>query len=87
VIVSHRNILSNHALCMQAFPQSEQSVTVSWLPHYHDMGLIGGILYPLFFGGSSVLMPPWAFLQSPRRWLWALSEFGGAISLAPNSGA
>ena len=72
---------------MQAFPQSEQSVTVSWLPHYHDMGLIGGILYPLFFGGSSVLMPPWAFLQSPRRWLWALSEFGGAISLAPNSGA
>jgi acyl-CoA synthetase (AMP-forming)/AMP-acid ligase II/acyl carrier protein len=84
VIVSHRNILSNHALCMQACSQSEQSVTVSWLPHYHDMGLIGGILYSLYYGGSSVLMPPWAFLQSPRRWLRAISEFGGTISPAPN---
>jgi acyl transferase domain-containing protein/acyl-CoA synthetase (AMP-forming)/AMP-acid ligase II/acyl carrier protein len=84
VIVSHRNILSNHALCMQAFPQSEHSIAVSWLPHYHDMGLIGGILYPLYFGGSSVLMPPWAFLQSPRRWLRAITEFAGTISAAPN---
>jgi len=84
VIVTHSNILSNHRALMQACPQSEQSVGVSWLPHYHDMGLIGGLLYPLYFGGSCVLMPPWAFLQSPRRWLRAIGEFGGNITSAPN---
>ena len=84
VIVSHGNILHNESLIMAAFPQSERSVTVSWLPPYHDMGLIGGILYSLYYGGTSVLLPPWSFLQSPRRWLRAIGTFGGTISPAPN---
>jgi acyl transferase domain-containing protein/acyl-CoA synthetase (AMP-forming)/AMP-acid ligase II len=84
VVVSHGNILHNESLIMAAFPQTERSVTVSWLPPYHDMGLIGGILYGLYYGGTSVLLPPWSFLQSPRRWLRAIGTYGGTISPAPN---
>ncbi|HZN95381.1 MAG TPA: AMP-binding protein, partial [Myxococcales bacterium] len=84
VIVSHGNILHNQSLLLAAFPQSEQSVTVSWLPPYHDMGLLGGILYPLYYGGTAVLLPPLSFLQSPRRWLRAIGQYGGTTSPAPN---
>ncbi len=57
---------------------------VFWLPFFHDMGLIGGILEPLYVGGRSVLMSPRSFLQRPFRWLKGISDYGAIISGAPN---
>ena len=58
---------------------------MSWLPSYHDMGLIGAILEPLYVAGTrNILMAPAAFLQRPVRWLQAISRYGGTISGAPN---
>src|SRR4029453_16913453 len=59
-------------------------VVVSWLPIYHDMGLIGSLMQPLFLGGHCVLMSPAAFLEKPRRWLAAVTRFGAHGSVAPN---
>ena len=58
---------------------------VFWLPAYHDMGLIGGILTPLYMGGRSVLIAPTSFLQRPMRWLQAIHDYRTTISGAPNS--
>jgi acyl-CoA synthetase (AMP-forming)/AMP-acid ligase II len=57
---------------------------VSWLPQYHDMGLIAGILFPVFRGFPAVLMSPQDFLQKPARWLEAISRFRATISGGPN---
>jgi acyl-CoA synthetase (AMP-forming)/AMP-acid ligase II len=59
-------------------------VVVSWLPVFHDMGLIGMILQPVYVGCSAVLMSPGAFLQDPRRWLRAITRYNGTTSGAPN---
>jgi acyl-CoA synthetase (AMP-forming)/AMP-acid ligase II len=64
VMVSHRNLLNNQRLIRQAFQQSENSVIVGWLPLYHDMGLIGNALQPLYTGARCILMPPPAFHQT-----------------------
>ena len=84
VRVQHRNLLANQARIREAFHQNADSVVVSWLPFYHDMGLIGSVLHSLYLGASCVLMSPLAFLQEPIRWLRAISEFGGTISPAPD---
>ena len=84
VMVSHGNLLHNEEMIRRAFDQSSESVVVSWLPPHHDMGLIGGILQPLFLGARCVLMAPMAFLQRPRRWLEAISRYGGTTSGGPN---
>lgn len=91
VMVSHGNLLANLEAIRQSFgievdhSGREQIATgVFWLPAYHDMGLIGGILTPLFVGGRSVLMSPASFLQKPMRWLEAIDEHRANISGAPN---
>ncbi|MEM6424664.1 MAG: fatty acyl-AMP ligase, partial [Cyanobacteria bacterium P01_D01_bin.128] len=85
VMVSHRNLLHNLNLIRQRFAaQSAEDVTVSWLPPYHDMGLIGGILEPLYDGSPVILMPPVAFLQRPIRWLQAIAQFQATVSGGPN---
>jgi len=84
VMVSHGNLVHNEEMVRQAFRQSERSVVVGWLPVYHDMGLIGNVLQPLFVGGSCVLMSPVSFLQRPRRWLEAISRFRATTSGGPN---
>lgn len=84
VVVSHGNLLANESLISAAFAQREDSVVVGWLPAYHDMGLIGNLLQPLFVGGRSVQMSPMTFLQRPRRWLEAITRFGGTTSGGPN---
>ena len=66
VMVSHGNLLHNEEMIRRAFGQSEDSVVVGWLPLYHDMGLIGNVLQPLYVGARCVLMSPVAFLQRPR---------------------
>ncbi len=84
VMLSHFNLLSNLALIYKGFELSERSQGVSWLPPYHDMGLIGGILQPIYCHGWTVLMSPFAFLQKPIRWLDAISRYEATISGAPN---
>ena len=85
VMVSHANLLHNLETVCLAFSMSERSVFVGWLPVFHDMGLIGQVLAPLYLGASVVLMAPTAFLQRPLRWLEAVSTYRGTISGAPNS--
>lgn len=84
VMVSHRNLLHNSALIQQSFADTANSCGVSWLPPYHDMGLIGGVLQPLYVGAPLYLMSPMAFLQKPFRWLQAISHFRATTSGGPN---
>ncbi|MBH8554264.1 AMP-binding protein [Nostocaceae cyanobacterium CENA357] len=84
VILSHSNLLHNAAMTYQFMEHSPDSKFVSWLPVYHDMGLIGGILQPLYGGFPCVLMAPALFLQSPYRWLQTISYYQGTTSGGPN---
>lgn len=84
VMVSHGNLIHNSQSIYRLFKHSFDSRVVSWLPPYHDMGLIGGILQPLFGGFSSYLMSPTDFLQRPFRWLQAISKYYGTSSGGPN---
>ncbi|MFK4071134.1 beta-ketoacyl synthase N-terminal-like domain-containing protein [Streptomyces sp. NPDC029674] len=84
VMLSHANLLHNLGMMAHAMDHAEQPVLVSWLPLFHDMGLIANLLLSLYWGARLVYMPPEAFLQDPVRWLRALSEFGGTFSCAPN---
>jgi acyl-CoA synthetase (AMP-forming)/AMP-acid ligase II len=84
VMVSHANLLSNLAALDHSLRHDPHSRFVSWLPHFHDMGLIYGILEPLYKGVPCVLLPPASFVQQPLRWLQALSRYGATHSAAPN---
>jgi amino acid adenylation domain-containing protein len=84
VMLSHNNLMHNLAFIHQCFDLSPESQGVIWLPPYHDMGLIGGILQPLYGGFPVVLMSPVAFLQNPLRWLQAVSHYGATTSGGPN---
>ncbi|MGK7920745.1 MAG: fatty acyl-AMP ligase [Trichodesmium sp.] len=84
VMITHQNLLHNSTLIHQCFGHSPQSKGIIWLPPYHDMGLIGGILQPLYGGFPVMLMSPLMFLQSPVRWLQAISRYQGTTSGGPN---
>jgi len=84
VMLSHGNLISNIAQIAHAFEDPRTGCGVCWLPNYHDMGLVGGILQPLNQGKPQVLMSPMAFLQRPIRWLRAISRYGGTVSGGPN---
>ena len=84
VMLSHGNLLHNSSLLCRAFEYSSESTCVSWLPIYHDMGLIGGVLQPLYGNFPCVLMSPMAFLQQPLRWLQAITRYRATISGGPN---
>ncbi len=84
VMVSHGNLLRNSEYIKQAFELTLTSVSVTWLPSFHDMGLIDGILQPLYTGFLGVLMPPSAFIQKPIRWLQAISRYRATHSGGPN---
>ncbi|UOZ03750.1 fatty acyl-AMP ligase [Amycolatopsis sp. WQ 127309] len=85
VMLTHHNVLTNARQCCTAYgAESGTTSTISWLPLFHDMGLILGIGAPMFGGLTAVLMDPLAFLERPGRWLRALSASPGAISAAPN---
>jgi amino acid adenylation domain-containing protein len=83
-MLSHGNLLHNAATTYQYMEHSPESKFVSWLPVYHDMGLIGGILQPLYGGFPCFLMSPASFLQSPYRWLKTISDYRGTTSGGPN---
>jgi fatty-acyl-CoA synthase len=84
VLLSHANILANIRAIGQALAIRPDDVAVSWLPLYHDMGLIGSWLGALYFGIPIVILSPLAFLSRPARWLAALHVHRGTLSAAPN---
>lgn len=84
VMLTHRNLLHNLALIHTFFETTSDSQGVFWLPPYHDSGLIGGILEPLYCGAHNILMSPLAFLQNPFRWLQTISDTQATISGGPN---
>jgi acyl-CoA synthetase (AMP-forming)/AMP-acid ligase II/acyl carrier protein len=84
VMVSHQNLLHNATMIQRCFEDGADSIGVSWLPPYHDMGLIGGVLQPLSIGRPMVLMSPMAFLRKPVRWLQAISRYRATTSGGPN---
>ena len=81
---SATQIFYNQRLIQQTFRQTEDSIILGWLPLYHDMGLIGNVLQPLYVGAPCILMSPVAFLQKPSRWLQAISRYRATTSGAPN---
>jgi acyl carrier protein len=84
VILTHANLLTNLRSMGEVAQVTNQDVFVSWLPLYHDMGLIGAWFGSLYFGFPLVLMSPLAFLARPVRWLQAIHRHRGTISAAPN---
>ena len=84
VVLSHANLLANIRALGKAVEVRPDDVIVSWLPLYHDMGLIGTWLAGLYFAVPVVLMSPLDFLAKPRRWLWAIHRYRGTLSPAPN---
>ncbi|CAK0764226.1 putative Long-chain-fatty-acid--AMP ligase FadD32 [Azospirillaceae bacterium] len=84
VCVTHAMLAVNQAMIQEKMGTHRGTVYVSWLPTHHDMGLIGDTLNPLWCGGYAVKLPPAAFIQHPRRWLLATSNWGGTIIGGPN---
>jgi 1-acyl-sn-glycerol-3-phosphate acyltransferase len=84
VVLTHAHLLANMRAMGRAAQASSRDVFVSWLPLYHDMGLIGAWLASSYFSLHLVLMSPIAFLARPSRWLWAIHRYRGTISAAPN---
>jgi acyl-CoA synthetase (AMP-forming)/AMP-acid ligase II len=84
VVVTRGNLAANQAMIAAAFGHDHTLRGVSWLPLFHDMGLVGTVLQALYLGALSVIMSPFAFLQKPVRWLQAITRFGATTSGAPN---
>jgi amino acid adenylation domain-containing protein/thioester reductase-like protein len=84
VMLSHGNLMHNLEAIRRGFRIDSSIVPVFWLPGHHDMGLIGGMLEPVYVGGHSTLMSPVSFLQRPFRWLEAISLYKATITGAPN---
>ncbi|WP_131795415.1 fatty acyl-AMP ligase [Fluoribacter gormanii] len=84
VIVRHGNLLDNLSLVYETIGKTSNERMVSWLPPYHDMGLIGNLLFPVYADFSIFMMSPLAFLKHPYLWLKAISDFEANISGGPN---
>jgi acyl-CoA synthetase (AMP-forming)/AMP-acid ligase II len=84
VMISHGNLLHNSAYINRVFALIPDSITVTWLPAFHDMGLTNGIIQPVYKGRPCYLMPPVSFLMRPIRWLQAISRYKATISGGPN---
>ena len=83
VIVKHGNIMDNQRTIKEGYAHDKPTF-VTWLPMYHDMGLIGNIMQPLYCGSRTIAMSPTSFLQHPYRWLRAITKYQGQTSGAPN---
>jgi acyl-CoA synthetase (AMP-forming)/AMP-acid ligase II len=84
VVITHDNLLHNLGLIHGCFEHNSEKRGFIWLPPYHDMGLIGGVLQPLYAGFPVVLMSPLLFLQNPLRWLKGISKYRSTTSGGPN---
>lgn len=85
VVLRHRHLVANARQIYGAYHVPD-AVCVFWLPPYHDMGLVGGLLLPLYAGRLSVLMSPTSFVQEPLAWLQAISDYRGTTTASPNFG-
>lgn len=86
VVLSHANLLANIRAMGEAMQAGSKDVFVSWLPLYHDMGLIGAWLGCLYFGAPLYAMSPLNFLTRPESWLWAMHNYRATLSASPNFG-
>ncbi len=84
VMLSHENLLHNAGLVYQACSHTSSDRYFSWLPTFHDMGFMAGVLQPLYAGIPAILMSPAAFLQRPASWLQAISRYRATTSGAPD---
>jgi 1-acyl-sn-glycerol-3-phosphate acyltransferase len=84
VVLTHANLLANIRAMGEALEVGADDVFVSWLPLYHDMGLIGAWLGNMHYAVPLVIMSPLSFLSRPQRWLWAIHRHRGTFSAAPN---
>jgi 1-acyl-sn-glycerol-3-phosphate acyltransferase len=84
VVLTHANLLANIRAMGEILEADSSDVFVSWLPLYHDMGLIGAWLGSLYYGALAIIMPPLAFLADPGRWLRAIGQHRATLSAAPN---
>ncbi len=86
VVLTHANLLANIRVMGEAVKADSSDIFISWLPLYHDMGLIGAWFGSLYFGLVLVVMSPLSFLLRPQRWLWAIHQYRGTLSASPNFG-
>lgn len=84
VVISHGNLLYNERTIKKAFGHTLDTIVFGWLPLFHDMGLIGNVLQPMYLGKICILMSPADFLQKPIRWLEAISRYKATTSGGPN---
>lgn len=84
VMLTHANVLANCVSASQWMGSDPQRIGCSWLPPYHDMGLMGGIFQPIYDGFTTILMSPAHFIQRPRRWLQAITDYRATVSIAPD---
>lgn len=84
VMVTHRNVIANCKVITHGFSYDENCVEVTWMPYFHDYGLIDGLMLPLYHGGPCYILSPLTFVRRPERWLQAISRFGGTHTQAPN---
>jgi acyl-CoA synthetase (AMP-forming)/AMP-acid ligase II/acyl carrier protein len=84
VVITAKNLLHNQQLIKDTFGCDGESVIFSWLPFHHDMGLIGNILHTIYIGCTCIIMPPFHFIQTPGKWLEAISTYKVTHSGGPN---
>ncbi len=84
VMLTHANLMHNLSVWEYGWGYDEDSVIISWLPHFHDLGLLFGVLFPIYKGVLSCLLPPSSVAQKPIRWLRAITDFRGTHSAGPN---
>lgn len=84
VVVSHENLIANTALIAKNIDYQDKDVLVSWLPMFHDMGLVGFVYLSIRYKPDLVLLDPLSFIQKPVRWLKAVSDYKGTVTAGPN---
>ena len=85
-MITHEQLLFNLAMLQEAFRQTEDSIIVNWVPHFHDLGLIVHICHAMYVGASCITMDPLTFVARPLSWLETISKYRGTFSGAPNFG-
>lgn len=84
VMVSHRNLMENSVVIRQSFNHKPDLIVANWLPPYHDMGLVGNLLQPLYVGGASVIINPTSFLKNPMLWFSSIRKYKANTTGCPN---